>query len=33
MTVELHFINLSNDIKGHKKEAYNIRLIGFIREL
>ena len=30
--VAIHFINLSNDIEGHKKEAY-IRMIGFIREL
>ena len=30
--VAMHFINLSNDIEGHKKEAY-IRLIGFIGEL
>ena len=29
--VAIHFINLSNDIEGHKKEAY-IRLIGFIGE-
>ena len=30
--VATHFINLSNDIERHKKEAY-IRLIGFIGEL